>query len=143
MLSVLRRLQNAAGADIEDLVVTNGDLAYSETFAPGGFDVCALFISTGATATGTSPTIAAALQASPDNGTTWFAVSQKGAATAVATGALSVDAALTCMGDIPISESGESAGPLLRWAFTYANADNDFAAINCWLVMRKFNQRHP
>lgn len=144
MISVLRRLKNAAGAAITNEVVTNSSLTLSETIAPGGMDAIGILLDVGSTATGTTPTIQATLQCSPDGGTSWFDVTAKGGTVSVSSGALSAGAtAKVYWADVPLAESGEATNPLLRWAFSYNHTDNDFAAINAFVAMRKFNQRHP
>jgi hypothetical protein len=145
MISVIRLLRESVALgsnDINARVVTNADLDYSESFSPNGMDVAGIVMDPGNTSTGTAPTIAAALQLSLDEGTTWVAVPKIDGSTApVTTGAVAAAADQAIYAWLPASESGSASNPLYRWAFTYANADNDFAAVTCWLVMRKFNQR--
>lgn len=146
MLSILRYLKKSValgGGDINAATVTNGDLTYSESFAPGGMDAIGIILDPGNTSSGTTPTIAAALQVSADGGTTWAPCSFKGSATAFATGAKAKSTPISIIGEIPAVESGEATKPLYRWAFTYAAADNDFTAVTCWLVGRKFGQPVP
>lgn len=144
MISVLRKLKSLAGAELTAYTVTNAALTASESFAPGGMDMVGILIAAGSTATGTTPTITAALECSPDNGSNWFAVPyEDGASTASASAAASTTTNVSFFCRVPLSETGESSNPLLRWVFTYNNADNDFEALDCWLAMRKYNQRHP
>jgi hypothetical protein len=145
MISVLRLLRESTGLGSDDInarTVTNADLNYSESFSPQGMDVAGIVLSPGNTATGTAPTIAAALEMSPDGGTTWAGVPKRDGSTAsVTTGAVSTGSVQAVFCELPLSESGVASNPLYRWAFTYANADNDFVAVSAWLNMRRFNQR--
>lgn len=145
MLSILRKLKSKAGLELTNYTITNAALTASETFAPAGMDVLGIFISPGATSTGTSPSLTAALEVSPDGGTTWGDVQAvEGGVTASASPAVTVaggSESFYCKA--PISESGVASDVLYRWVFSYNNADNDFASVNMWLFGRKFNQRHP
>jgi hypothetical protein len=144
VLSILRRLKSKALLDLEDYTVTNAALTASEAFAPAGMDVIGIFMDPGSTATGTAPTIAAGLQVTVDGESTWAAVPiSEGSATASGTGAISTGSVSMYYVKAPVSESGVASDVKYRWVFTYANADNDFVALNCWVVGRKFNQRHP
>ena len=147
MINVLRYLREstALGAkDISGYTITNAALDYSESFQPGGMDEVALFISPGATATGTGPAFTATLQVSPDGGTTWFAVKNARPSTTDATVVVATTSGnYSNQFDLPVVETGEASKPLYRFAFTYANADNDFESVSMWLAMRKRNQRHP
>lgn len=146
MLSILRYLKESVALgsdDINGVTVTNANLNYSESFAPGGMDAIGIILDPGNTSTGTAPTIAAALQVSADGGTTWAPCSFKGSATAFSTGAKAAGAPICIIGEVPAVEAGEATKPLYRWAFTYNNADNDFVSVSAWLVGRKFAQVVP
>lgn len=146
-LSALRYLKSSVAlgaAEIKAYVITNAALTYSESFAPGGMDEVTFMIAPGNTATGTSPTIAVALEMSPDGGTTFIpVVADAGATTSIASGALSTGTNVAFRISLPLVESGSASSPLYRFAFTYANADNDFAVVNMWLALRKFGVRTP
>jgi hypothetical protein len=147
MLSVSRFLKDSTalgGADINAYTVTNAALDYSESFAPAGMDTIGIALHTGSTATGTAPTIAAALEVSLDGGTLWIPVSDdRGDVTAATTGAIGTGTNIAFAVEAPAVESGVSNSPLYRWAFTYANADNDVLAVSAWLIMRKYGVRTP
>lgn len=144
MLGILRKLDDAAGAVIDAVTITNAALTASESFAPGGMDAIGLFLNPGNTATGTTPTIAFALEMSPDGGTSWGAVTKPDGSTAsVTTGAIGTGSAQVVWTELPVVETGASSDILYRWAVTYNNADNDFVAVTAWLMGRKFNQRAP
>jgi len=146
MLSIFRVLKESVALGSDDIsarTVTNADLNYSETFAPGGMDAIGIVLDPGATATGTTPTIAAALQVSYDGGTTFVPVAHKGGVTAISTGALSASGPLAIQSEVPVVETGTGVNALYRWAFTYANADNDFVSVSAYLTGRKFAQRVP
>jgi len=147
MLSVSRYLKDSValgGADINAYTVTNAALDYSESFAPAGMDTIGIALHTGSTATGTSPTVAAALEVSLDGGTLWMPVSDgRGVVTAASTGAIGTGTNIVFACEAPVVESGVAGSPLYRWAFVYANADNDFVAVSAWLIQRKYAQIHP
>jgi hypothetical protein len=148
VISVFRKLRTSVAlgsVDISGYTVTNASLNYSESFAPAGMDVAGIIIDPGSTATGTAPDTEASLQFSPDGGTTWVAVPGAGENGATASVSPTVGTGSTVMYyvKLPVSESGAGQNPLYRWAFTYNNADNDFAGYNAWLFQRKYAQRHP
>lgn len=147
MLSVSRYLKDSVALgslDINARTITNAALDYSESFAPAGMDFAGLAFHTGSTATGTSPTIAAALEVSLDGGTLWMPVpNSSGSVTASTSGAIGTGTNMVYWVEIPAIESGVANSPLYRWAFTYANADNDFVAFSAWLLQRKQGQIHP
>ena len=143
MIRLLRKSTALGGGDIDGIVITNADLTYSESFSPDNNDEVGLVVSMGATSSGTGPTCAAALQFSPNGGVNWGAVAQDSpSSTASSTGALakgtSVSLEACSYWKLPVTES-ESVGsnPLYRWAFTYANADNDFAKVSMWHCLRQ------
>ena len=142
MIRLLRKSTALGGGDISGITITNADLTYSESFSPDNNDEVGIVVSLGATSTGTNPTCAAALQFSPD-GVHWGAVAQDSpSATASSTGALAKGTSVSIEAcqywKLPVAESNSVASnPLYRFAFTYANADNDFDTVSMWLALRQ------
>lgn len=144
MINVLRYLRDPSGQDINAQTFTGSADTLSEQFQPGGMDEVGLMVSPGNTASGTTPAFTATLQVSPNAGTTWFDCPQSRASATAAEVVVATTSVNYCeFWDLPVVETGEASKPLYRFKFTYANSNNVFTSVSCWLAMRKRNQRHP
>jgi len=147
-----RFLRTATGQDINGVGASSASIVqdYSESFSPANHDEVGIVVSLGATSSGTTPTLAAALQFSPDGGTHWGAVPQADASsTAATTGALAKGTSISLEAvrywKLPVVESNSVASnPLYRFAFAFADPDNAFTKVSYWLALRKRGgQRNP
>ena len=146
MISVLRKLRDSAGTDWDGVIISTATPDnYSESFAPGGMDKVGIIAKVGAWTATTTYTLDIALQMSPDGGTTWVAApAAENASTGAALTQITTSSTnIAEFWPLFLSETGNSgSNPLYRFALTHGAADSA-PVLTAWLVMRKYNQRHP
>jgi len=138
-MNVLRYLRTAAKADINAITCNSATLATSEQFSFSDADQVG-FVAVVGTASGdaASLTVTAALELSPDGGTSWIpspaAANSPTGASAVATG---TDGEVAEFWPVMIIQGGKATNALGRFVFTYGGGTTSFTNSKMWLSLRK------